>query len=110
MVDADGRYGCVPVRPFAVDTVTGELPPAPVSTINDFIPEDRDMTECISAVPKPGCGSDARSGWEQGALFGVLIAAMVFIAWRVVRSARRKPSSELAPTSGAQGPQRGADS
>ena len=61
-----------------------------MSTINDFIPEGRDLSECISSLPKPGCGSDARSDLAQGVLFGVLIAALVFIAWRIVRSSRRR--------------------
>lgn len=76
--------------------------PAPVSTINEFIPEDRDLTECISAVPKPGCGSEARTSWEQGALLVVLVVALAFIAWRVIRAARRKPAA--APTANAATP------
>ena len=64
-------------------------PPPPVSTINDFIPEGRDLSECISSLPRPGCGSEARSDAAQIVLFGVLLAALVFIAWRIVRSGRR---------------------
>lgn len=75
--------------------------PAPVSTINEFIPEDRDLTECISAVPKPGCGSEARTSWEQGALLVVLVVALAFIAWRVIRAARRRsaagPTARVTP-------------
>ena len=36
---------------------------------NEFVPVDRDIGECISAIPKPGCGSEARSGWRQAAVF-----------------------------------------
>jgi hypothetical protein len=89
----------VPLRAFTVTPITE---PTPVSTINEFIPEDRDLTECISAVPKPGCGSEARTSWEQGALLVVLVVALAFIAWRVIRAARRK--SAAAPASGGAGP------
>jgi hypothetical protein len=50
----------------------GAVPP-PVTTVpaaaggdvvvdNDFIPENRNLSECVSALPKPGCGSSARGG------------------------------------------------
>lgn len=65
-------------------------PPAtpPPSTFNVFYPEDRPLSDCLSAVPKPGCGSEARGGWRQTTVFGLIIGAFAFIIWRVVRSAR----------------------
>ena len=64
---------------------------SPPSTVvdNEFIPDDRDLSDCISAVPEPGCGSEGRSGWRQLLIFGALVAGLAFIAWRVVRTARR---------------------
>jgi hypothetical protein len=62
-----------------------------VVTVNEFVPTDRDLSECISALPKPGCGSDARGGWRQTAIFGLVIAGLGFIGWRVVVGARRRP-------------------
>ena len=56
---------------------------------NDFIPEDRDLSECISALPQPGCGSKARGGWRQTLVFLVIVVGVSFIAWRIIRSARR---------------------
>jgi hypothetical protein len=56
---------------------------------NEFIPADRDLSDCISAVPEPGCGSEGRSGWRQWLIFGALVAGLAFIAWRVIRTARR---------------------
>jgi hypothetical protein len=79
----------VPSRALTVSPITE---PIPVSTFNEFIPEDRDLTECISALPRPGCGSEARTSWEQGALLVVLVVALAFIAWRVVRAVRRSNS------------------
>jgi len=76
--------------------------PTPVSVPNDFLPADRPYTECISAVQPLGCGSEARGGWEQGVLFGVLVAGLVIIGWRIVRSTRRR--QQPAPTSGVSTP------
>ena len=85
--------------PLRAPTVSPITEPPPVTTINEFIPEDRDLTECISALPKPGCGSEARTSWEQGALLVVLLVALAFIAWRVVRAVRRTS----APAAGSAG-------
>lgn len=67
-------------------------PPAdtvPVSTFNDFIPEDQAISDCISAAPRPGCGSESRSDYHQWLVFIALIGGMTFVAWRVVAGARR---------------------
>lgn len=64
----------------------------PVTTVdNVFLPEDRSITECVGLVERPGCGSEQRGGELQFVLFGVLVAALAFIGWRIVRSARRRP-------------------
>ena len=73
-------------------TAASEPPPPPV-TDNEFIPEDRDLGECITAVPKPGCGSEARSDWHQGLVLGVMVAGLVIIGWRIVRGVRRRERS-----------------
>ncbi len=70
--------------------VAGEPGAAPPSTTvldNDFIPENRNLSDCISAVPKPDCGSEARGGWHQGLVFLVLLGGLAFIGWRIVRGA-----------------------
>lgn len=56
---------------------------------NDFVPEDQNLGDCISAVPRPGCGSEAQGGWRQGLVFGALIIALAFIVWRIVVGARK---------------------
>ena len=70
-------------------TAASEPPPPPV-TDNEFIPENRDLGECITAVPKPGCGSEARSDWHQGLALGVMVAGLIIIGWRIVRGVRRR--------------------
>ncbi len=73
-------------------SVATEPPPPPV-TDNEFIPEGRDLSECITAVPKPGCGSEARSDWHQGLVLGVMIAGLVVIGWRIVRGVRHREAA-----------------
>ncbi|MET0325926.1 MAG: hypothetical protein ABW219_11925 [Ilumatobacteraceae bacterium] len=66
------------------DTIVDEVTPI---TDNEFIP-DRDLDDCVSALPQPGCGSEERSGWRQWAIFGLLVGALAFIGWRIVRTIR----------------------
>lgn len=61
----------------------------PPSTFNVFYPEERALSDCLSSLPKPNCGSEARGGWAQYSIAIALVAGLGFIAWRVVRSARR---------------------
>ena len=60
----------------------------PVVTDNDFVP-DRDLSDCVSAVPQPDCGSEAKGGWRQALVFGVVVVALAFVAWRITRTVRR---------------------
>jgi hypothetical protein len=68
------------------DTDTADTPSV---TYNDFIPEERDLSDCISAIPKPGCGSDAKGGWRQMLVLGLVMTGLGFIGWRVVAGARK---------------------
>src|SRR5262245_35573365 len=66
----------------------------PESTINDFIPEERAISDCISAAPKPGCGSESRSDWHQWLVLIALAGGMTFVGWRVVAGLRRPRRTE----------------
>jgi len=77
--------------PTVAETVPGALD-------NEFVPTDRDISECISAIPKPGCGSDARGGWRQGLVLIAILAGLALIIWRIVAGARRARRVE-SPTS-----------
>jgi hypothetical protein len=82
-------------RPVTVTVaVSSTEPPPPPVTDNEFIPEGRDLSECITALPKPDCGSAAQSDWHQGLVLGVMIAGLIVIGWRIVRGVRRR---EAAP-------------
>lgn len=63
--------------------------PEPPVTANEFLPENRDLTDCIGALQRPGCGSEARGGWRQTLVFVVMGAAMVFVFTRVAIGVRR---------------------
>lgn len=58
-------------------------------TINEFFPEERPLSDCLSSLPKPDCGSEARGGWAQTTVFVAILAGLAFIAWRIVAGARR---------------------
>ena len=71
----------------------------PDDTVNEFLPTERGLGECISALPKPGCGSEARGGWRQWLVFCLLIAGLLFIVWRVWAGARKARTARAASTS-----------
>lgn len=74
----------------------------PDDTVNEFLPTERGLGECISALPKPGCGSEARGGWRQWIVLGLILAGLAFIAWRVWAAARRARAAVPAPASDAE--------
>ena len=82
--------------PFVETSVVDGTVPGAIE--NDFIPTDRDISECISAIPKPGCGSEARGGWRQGLVLLAILTGIAFIAWRIVRSARKAKAADDSVT------------
>ena len=82
--------GANDLAPAPTDSAPPTPPPAtprPVAT-NDFLPEDRGLSDCISAIPKPGCGSEARGGWRQTLVLVTILAGLTLIVWRIVVGAR----------------------
>jgi hypothetical protein len=73
-------------------------PPSPTVVDNPFIPEDQNLGDCVSALPRPGCGSEEQGGWRQQLVFGVVIAGLAFIGWRVVRNLRRRDTGGVPPS------------
>jgi hypothetical protein len=73
--------------------------PEPPATVvdNPFIPEDQNLSDCISALPRPGCGSEAHGGWRQALIFGLIVVAGAFIAWRIVRIVRQRDARGVPP-------------
>jgi hypothetical protein len=74
--------------------VSATVPPPPIEE-NVYLDLERGVNECISALPKPGCGrepvdSGDRGGWQQFLVFGVLMTAMAGIGTRIVFSVRTR--------------------
>jgi hypothetical protein len=63
---------------------------AGVILVNEFLPEEANLGDCISALPRPECGSEARGGWRQAAVFGVIAVALVAIGVRLAIAVRRR--------------------
>lgn len=82
-----------------VPVAAASVPPADQPpTTNDFLDLERDVSECISSMPKPGCGreptsSGDRGGWQQTLVFAVLMTSMAGIGVRVVFAVRKRDRS-----------------
>lgn len=64
---------------------------------NEFLPTRENVSDCIGAVERPDCGSESKGGWRMYLTFGVLIAGMSFIGWRVVRGVRARDAVRVEP-------------
>ncbi|MEQ1872674.1 MAG: hypothetical protein ABL953_03015 [Ilumatobacteraceae bacterium] len=82
-----------PYQSTQTEATNGETTETP-TTENDFLPQRENVSDCIGAVERPDCGSNAKGGWQMYLTFGVLIAGMSFIGWRVVRSVRARDAAE----------------
>lgn len=63
---------------------------------NPYIPEDANIGDCVSSLPRPDCGSEARGGFHELLTFGVLMMGMAFIGWRIFRSVRKRDRAAAA--------------
>ena len=70
-----------------------------VDEANPFLPEDRNLTECIGMLQRPGCGSEARGGWHQNLVAIAMITGLVIVFGRVAWGVRRsqKNAAMTAP-------------
>jgi hypothetical protein len=78
-------------EPVAAHAVVAAPPTVPDDSVvdNPFVPDDRNLSECISAMPQPGCGSEARGGWRQLLVFLVVLVGLAFVGWQITRTVRR---------------------
>jgi hypothetical protein len=97
------------IDPSGALAVSAPPPTDPSGSVvdNPFLPENRDLSDCISAVPQPGCGSEARGGWRQALVFGVVLVALAFIVWQIARTVRRSRRAIEHPEDVAAGRRRG---
>jgi hypothetical protein len=76
-------------EPAAAATSAPPTDPAadpPIVTLAD----DRNLDECVSAMPRPGCRTSTDTDAMQIAVFSVLIGALVLIGWRIGRATRQR--------------------
>ena len=88
-----------PVEPTAPATIPTDDSPTDeivVDEANPFLPENRDLTECIGMLQRPGCGSEARGGWHQNAVAIVMIAGLLLVFGRVAWGVRRSQKQMAA--------------
>lgn len=89
-----------PVEPTTPTTPTTATVPADeivVDEANPFLPESRDLSDCVGMLQRPGCGSESRGGWHQNAVAIAMIAGLLLvfgrIAWGVRRSQKQIAAS-----------------
>lgn len=70
--------------------VPGSDVPATTVLDNPFIPENANIGDCVSALPRPECGSEARGGWHQAFVFIALIVGIALIGGRLALAVRRR--------------------
>ncbi|MFN8020893.1 MAG: hypothetical protein U0Q03_05120 [Acidimicrobiales bacterium] len=87
----------------ATTTTLDQREQAATLSTNPFIPEDANLGDCVSSLPRPGCGNEIRGDSHALLTFAVLVAGLTFIGWRIFRSVKRRDTapSEPAPPSGA---------
>ena len=79
---------------LAAPAIAATAPPP--DTINDFLPEQRNIGDCLGALQRPGCGSEARGGWRQGLIFLALLGGLAVVAARIVIAGRRGSGAETS--------------
>jgi hypothetical protein len=73
--------------------MTATTPDPPPDTANEFLPEERNLSDCVGVLEKPGCGSEERGGVMLNLVFLVVIAGMSFIFWRIIVGVRKNRSA-----------------
>jgi hypothetical protein len=69
-----------------------------IDEANPFLPENRDLTDCVGMLQRPGCGSEARGGWHQNAVAIVMVTGLLIIFGRVAWGVRRSQKNAAATT------------
>lgn len=78
-----------------------------VPTTNEFMDLERDLSECISSNPLPGCGREPtsagdRGGWQQLLLFGIMMGGIAAIFWRIAHAIRSRDRRLAEVTAGSE--------
>ena len=62
--------------------------------------DDEDVSDCISALPKPGCDRRDTDAMQVAVLL-VMTAGVAFIGWRIGRAVRSRDHADTPPSSSA---------
>jgi hypothetical protein len=84
--------------PSTVPTTVSTGDEIVIDEANPFLPENRDLTDCIGMLQRPGCGSEARGGWHQNAVAIVMISGLLIIFGRVAWGVRRGQKNAITTT------------
>ncbi|MGB8858468.1 MAG: hypothetical protein WCC60_04400 [Ilumatobacteraceae bacterium] len=84
--------GCSGQNPYqaAESANSVQAPDESTGAGNVFTPEDQNVSSCVGTLERADCGSKSKGGWRMYLTFGVLIAGMSFIGWRIARSVRAR--------------------
>ncbi len=70
----------------------------PVTTANEFLPDQRDLTDCVGLVERPGCGSESRGGLHQNLVAIAMVSglAVIFgrVGWVTWRSSQQRSTAD----------------
>jgi hypothetical protein len=71
-----------------------------IDEANPFLPAERDLTDCIGMLQRPGCGSASRGGWHQNAVAIAMVSGLLIafgrVAW-VVRRGQKNAAAAASP-------------
>jgi len=88
-----------PALPANAPPTTDEIT---TDSANPFLPEERDLTDCLGLLQRPGCGSEARGGIGQTLVAVLMIGGLLLIfgrvGWGVYRNRRSTDASDTPST------------
>jgi hypothetical protein len=70
-----------------------------VDEANPFLPENRDLTDCVGMLQRPGCGSEARGGWHQNLVAIAMISGLLLVFGRIAWGVRRSQKNAAVSSS-----------
>jgi hypothetical protein len=73
--------------------------PAASASENPFLPDDTSVNlgDCVSALPRPECGSKERGGWRQLVVFGAVVGGLGVIGTRIFIQMNRRRREQTHP-------------
>ena len=80
-----------PAEPTAPPTTELEIDEA-----NPFLPENRNLSDCVGMLQRPGCGSESRGGWHQNIVAIVMVSGLLLVFGRVAWAVRRSQKNAAA--------------